>query len=210
MTRPPAWAAAAAELDDVIRQVAAERPGWFEARLRPPYIVIDRSGCWVWQRQKNAKGYSRITIPQPFSRKVRAHRVSYILNRGPIPYGMTLDHLCRNTSCVNPDHLEPCSPEENRTRSPHDFAALQTVKTHCPQGHPYEEANLRPNKVREGERDCSICHRARLQRDYALHRLAAQRLGITVTDYRTQYGHGGKAAAEVLGIPWEAARHLAA
>lgn len=202
MVRPPVWAAAAAELDDVIRQVAAERPGWFEARLRPPYIVVDRSGCWVWQRQKNAKGYSRITTPQPFNRKVRAHRVSYILTRGPIPYGMTLDHLCRNTSCVNPDHLEPCSAVENRARSPHQLGAIHAAKTHCPQGHPYEGDNLRPNHLRGGNRDCSTCHRARHQRDMALQRLAAQQLGLTVTQYRTQYGQSGRRAAEVLGIPW--------
>jgi hypothetical protein len=210
MTHPPAWAAAAAALDSVILEVQEAKPGWLEARLRPPYVKVTRSGCWLWQRHRTEKGYGRIHLPKPWSRQVRAHRVAYLTVHGAIPYGVTLDHTCRETSCVNPDHLEPCSEAENRERSPFQIGAINTAKTRCPQGHPYEDGNLRPNQLRDGNRDCLTCHRARLQRDVALHRLAAQRLGLTVTEYRTQYGQSGRRAAEVLGIPWEAARHVAA
>jgi hypothetical protein len=47
-----------------------------------------------------------------------AHRSVYVHLRGPIPPGMTIDHLCRNRSCVNPDHLEVVSLKENVRRSP--------------------------------------------------------------------------------------------
>lgn len=46
----------------------------------------------------------------------RAHRVVYEALIGPIPKGLQLDHLCRNTRCVNPEHLEPVTREENLRR----------------------------------------------------------------------------------------------
>lgn len=50
-----------------------------------------------------------------------AHRAVYDEIVGPIPYGLTLDHLCANPPCVNPAHMEPVTPGENRKRggSPH-------------------------------------------------------------------------------------------
>ncbi len=46
-----------------------------------------------------------------------AHRVVYELLIGLIPENMELDHLCRNTWCVNPDHLEPVTHSENIRRA---------------------------------------------------------------------------------------------
>jgi hypothetical protein len=209
MTHFPPWAAAAAELDETVRLVQVERPGVLEAKFQPPRIVIAKSGCWLWQANC-LKGYGRTRLPRPWRRSVRAHRASYLLFRGPIPYGMTLDHLCRNTSCVNPDHLEPCSEAENRERAPVQMSRINTAKTHCPQGHPYDAENLRMDMTRRGIRGCRMCRDEGRRRDYALQRLAAQRLGLPITHYQERYGRGGKAAAEVLGIPWEAARHVAA
>ena len=50
------------------------------------------------------------------SARVYAHRASYELAKGPIPDGMHLDHLCRVTCCINPDHLEPVTNRENARR----------------------------------------------------------------------------------------------
>lgn len=49
-------------------------------------------------------------------RMVRAHRWAYEHLVGPIPEGMQLDHLCWNPGCVNPDHLEPVTQDENNAR----------------------------------------------------------------------------------------------
>lgn len=38
------------------------------------------------------------------------------LHVGPIPTGKELDHLCRNATCSNPDHLEPVTHKENFNR----------------------------------------------------------------------------------------------
>jgi hypothetical protein len=47
---------------------------------------------------------------------VGAHRFVYEWLVGPISEGLELDHLCSNTLCINPDHLEPVTGEENRRR----------------------------------------------------------------------------------------------
>lgn len=52
----------------------------------------------------------------PASSKAAAHRFVYELLVGPIPAGLTIDHLCRVTSCVRPDHLEPVTNAENVRR----------------------------------------------------------------------------------------------
>ena len=109
------------------------------------------SGCWEWQGCISTKGYAR------FSHESVAHyghRVAYEALRGPIPSGLVIDHLCNNTRCVNPQHLEPVSNAENIRRG----LALKPRKTHCPKGHPYEGENLKVDS--RGYRNCRICCRA--------------------------------------------------
>src|SRR5699024_1617461 len=86
-----------------------------------------------------------------------AHRVSYETFAGPIPEGLDLDHLCRNRSCVNPEHLEPVTRSENLRRSP--LMARGQDKTHCPHGHEYSPENTRITKA--GARACRTCERKR-------------------------------------------------
>lgn len=74
----------------------------FDAKHEP-----DARGCWIWTAWK-ARGYGRMQIGGRAGRPVRAHRVSWELNRGPIPDGMCVLHNCPdgdNPLCVNPAHL---------------------------------------------------------------------------------------------------------
>jgi hypothetical protein len=77
--------------------------------LESKYRVNEATGCWEWVAAKSRSGYGYL------GRK-RAHRAVYSLYRGSIPDGLVLDHLCRNTCCVNPDHLEPVTTAENTRR----------------------------------------------------------------------------------------------
>lgn len=75
-------------------------------------------GCWLWRGQLNAWGYGhfRRTLGPGLGRTVKAHRLAYELSVGPIPEGLTLDHLCGQRACVRPDHLEPVTNAENLRR----------------------------------------------------------------------------------------------
>lgn len=76
---------------------------------------VDRRGendCWLWQGRKT-KGYGQVYFR---GQHVQAHRLAYQLLAGPIPDGLTLDHLCTVKDCVNPNHLEPVSIRDNKLR----------------------------------------------------------------------------------------------
>lgn len=72
------------------------------------------SGCWVWVGSKFSKGYGQFRVGE---KRICAHRFSWERAHGAIPPGLQLDHLCRNTSCVNPDHLEPVTQSVNMRRA---------------------------------------------------------------------------------------------
>jgi hypothetical protein len=76
---------------------------------------VDKSGeCWIWLGSKNSKGYGTFMYEKP--KRVGAHRFAYEDQVGPIPEGLTIDHLCWNPSCVRPSHLEPVTQAENNRR----------------------------------------------------------------------------------------------
>ena len=88
--------------------------------------------CWVWNRAMLEQGYGRLRVPGLKTR--RAHRIIYEISKGAIERRLTLDHLCRNRACVNPDHLEPVDLKTNilRGNSP---SAANARKTTCVYGH---------------------------------------------------------------------------
>ena len=115
--------------------------------------------CWVWTAGQKSNGYGSFAVGSRTDgsrRQVSAHRFAYEASVGPIPDGLELDHLCRVPLCVNPGHLEPVTHRENMRRgnTGQEMARLQRVKTHCPQGHPYDTENtLRSG----GQRHCRAC-----------------------------------------------------
>ena len=113
--------------------------------------------CWLWQGRK-VRGYGLMWAD---GHDVQVHRWSYERFVGPIPDGLVIDHLCRNPSCVNPQHLEPVTSLTNTMRSPIAPAAINARKTHCIHGHPFTGENL---IVWRGKRACRECKRASDQR----------------------------------------------
>lgn len=121
--------------------------------------------CWLWTGAPNASGYGTLRLSGGTRRTVTAHRYAYELRVGPIPDGLTLDHLCRVRACVRPDHLEPVTNKENALRGMSPWAE-NARKTHCVHGHPFDEANTYMGAWRV----CRTCKMAEQRR-----RRAAQR-----------------------------------
>lgn len=113
-------------------------------------LVARGDGCWTWTGH-STRGYGVFAMNR---RKARAHRVAYELEIGPIPAALTIDHLCRNTLCVRPDHLEPVTARVNILRSG-GLAAQELSRTQCPSGHSYAGSNL--FRGSKGERMCLLC-----------------------------------------------------
>ena len=116
--------------------------------------------CWTW---KAARGGYKSWYGVFFNghRNVYAHRWVWEHEVGPIPEGLTIDHLCRNTACVNPAHLEPVPGSENTRRA-------TRLITHCPYGHPYNKENT---YIQKGGRVCRTCRKRRVDAAVAKRRL---------------------------------------
>jgi hypothetical protein len=121
----------------------------FMSRVMP----IPESGCWLWTGHISRNGYGKF---HDSGKIYLAHRFGYEMFIGQIPADLTLDHLCRVTSCVNPKHLEPVTMLNNIYRG-NGACAINRRKTNCPQGHPYSPENT--YKDRFGKRYCRRCRR---------------------------------------------------
>jgi hypothetical protein len=119
------------------------------------WAKVDVGDCWHWLASVTPDGYGHFRLN---GRIAKAHRVAWEFLVGPIPAGLTLDHLCRNRSCVNPDHLEPVDRRENIRRGV--AGAHNRNKGECSQGHPFTTENTR---IHAGGRTCRTCHRIWVQ-----------------------------------------------
>lgn len=114
------------------------------------------SGCWLFTGYVNPNGYGHLSFDH---RHWQAHKLFYVLLKGAVPEGLTLDHKCRVRSCVNPDHLEAVSSRTNTLRG-FGPTADNIRKTHCSKGHPLSGANLYlvpKTSSRHGGRACMTC-----------------------------------------------------
>lgn len=112
--------------------------------------------CWAWKGMKSSPlsdSREYITV-RADSRPQLIHRLAYSVLVGPIPDGLEIDHLCRNTYCMNPQHLEPVTHRVNMLRG-RTAAAANARRTHCVRGHPFEGDNLRITPI--GKRRCHSC-----------------------------------------------------
>jgi hypothetical protein len=130
-------------------------------------VRVDENGCWRWTAGHNRKGYGCFGMKR---QNMGAHRAAYMLFVGPIPEGLTIDHLCRVRDCVNPAHLEAVPHVVNVRRGttgmyPHGH------RTHCNHGHEFDDENT-GWRSDGGGRFCRACRREAMRRYQARNREA--------------------------------------
>jgi HNH endonuclease len=101
------------------------------------------AGCWEWTGNKDRLGYGMLFFN---NRKNKAHRFAYELAFGPIPEDLVIDHMCVNSSCVNPYHLDAVTQSTNMIRH-------GARRTHCGRGH----ARVRENLIGKLNPRCRLC-----------------------------------------------------
>lgn len=116
--------------------------------------ITAKNGCHIWQAAKDNDGYGQFWLHR---RQWKAHQVALLLAGRPIPEGFVANHTCRNKSCVNPQHLEAITVSESWRKDSCGVTYVNSQKTHCPQGHPYDRKHGRG-------RYCSICAKAKKKR----------------------------------------------
>lgn len=127
------------------------------------------TGCWVWIGSKDKDGYGKVNARLSDGTKVYlAHRMTYMYFVGGIPPDKEVDHKCKNTSCINPNHLRLLTHRENVEAGDYKTHHRNAVKTHCIHGHALTAENTRIQRHKNTVmRHCKICARERKRKDMA-------------------------------------------
>ena len=93
----------------------------------------DRSGdCWLWTGARGSTGYGVMRVK---GKLTGPHRIAYEDAHGPIPSGFVIDHKCHTRLCVNPDHLQAVTPDQNAQNVPaRGRSGIRGVTFHEPSG----------------------------------------------------------------------------
>jgi hypothetical protein len=125
--------------------------------MRARITVDPVTGCWLWQGARSGKGYGQFRWN---GRPQAVHRVTYALLIGPIPDGLTIDHVkvrgCRHKNCCWPAHLEAVTNRVNQLRGD-GLGGINARKERCSKGHEFTPENT---EYYRGFRRCRTCRRA--------------------------------------------------
>ena len=161
--------------------------------------------CWPWQGKISKAGYGHLG-------QLRAHVFSLVVYTGRRPLWRHAGHVCHDAAvaagtctggvcphrrCINPTHLEWQTSTQN-ARGGDTIASLNAAKTHCPQGHPYEDGNLSAAHLRRGGRVCVTCQRERYAQRKALLAEAAAVKGLPIGEYLRKFGQFPETARQIL------------
>lgn len=122
-------------------------------------VIDDADSCWLWTGAHDKYGhFGRGSLTDGTRRTDNAHAVAFEFFYGRAE-GQVLHH-CDTPLCCRPSHLYDGTPADNMRDKVDRGRDHNRQKTHCPQGHEYDEENtLLVNGGRH--RLCRACHRAR-------------------------------------------------
>jgi len=134
------------------------------------------TGCWDWQGHVNLLGYGAFWCKlngEAVVKSRQAHRISFLIKNGYLSPGMSIDHICRNKQCVNPEHLRQVTPRINTLENSIGPAVKNLNKTECINGHHFTDGNTYLRKHANGSthRRCRECERLKMNKKRAMERL---------------------------------------
>lgn len=104
-------------------------------------------------------GYPHVTLTRNgIQRRFGVHQLVALAFIGPCPEGREVRHLDGNPANRNASNLAYGTHGENMRDMILHGTSSTARKTHCPAGHPYDEANTR---IYDGRRWCRACARER-------------------------------------------------
>lgn len=151
-------------LDRYVQRIggyASGRPVRIKGRMRKLYPATI-SGYWLTSLNREGKSNFR-----------HVHALVLESFVGPRPAGLEVRHLDGNPRNARLDNLVYGTSGENKLDMVEHGNHAMARKTHCPQGHPYDEANTYSPPSRPNARYCLAC-RVTHRRN---HQLRAQRAG---------------------------------
>lgn len=129
--------------------------------------VLMTETCWIWIAGKHGDygGFNFLGHP------TGAHRAAWALSGRTLLKGLTLDHLCRNPLCVNPEHLEQVTLKENILRGI-GAGAMCARQTHCKHGHAFTPENtMLQSRLRGTKKRCKTCRTLYMRRYHEQRRI---------------------------------------
>ena len=127
--------------------------------------VKKTKSCWIWLGHIDRYGYGKIHSPRAERAKAKlllAHRASLFMSGKTMTCGMVVDHICRNRSCVRPEHLRLVSPGSNVLENSNSIQSLNKRKEECLNGHLFTKENTLISK--RGQRGCRSCQKIRIKK----------------------------------------------
>jgi HNH endonuclease len=138
------------------RKYTHKQDDWYRSRLFSR-VRKEAGSCLVYTGDIESGGYGRASYQ---GKRLRAHRLSYMLSVGPIPAGMVVCHSCDTPPCINPAHLFLGTQSDNMK----DAAAKGRKKgvggpprrLTCSRGH---SLSVHGRERKSGGRACRECAR---------------------------------------------------
>lgn len=113
-----------------------EIPIFSHEKLLSKIVINKENNCWEWGGTINTGGYGIFNIKE---KGYRTHRLTYSLFIGNADVNLLIDHICRNRSCCNPEHLRLVTHKENVTENSESVASINKNRINCKNGHEFND-----------------------------------------------------------------------